>query len=769
LNIRFRLAAAALIAAVLTVCPLQPARAQLPNNQIVHFEGIAEIEIYGSGIYTYPFTGTWEISWSDPEEMPDGHIESQMEILQIDVDTGELIMRHRTGIPSPGSVRSVSPGESFPAESFFDVFVEIELPGVLPGEVFHNETGLVLGDLDCDADHAPFVLGSAPGAPPSPNSVLLNDLMEPAGNIHITGAQISWYYPPETRIIVPVMRGTNILEPYRYGEDLYQVQAAVSGPHEVSEVEFSYRPAGSPDPWTVFGIDTDGDSDYMSTTEDKIGGDGWAAYLDRSVFPAEGAEYEFQATAITGDGPVTGFSDPYMIYSTPPFPEIINIPPDTTALVGLDSLIVLLVRLLDDFSVASPARIQVFPFGVDFKRPLTPVDQLALGADTTLNKKSCGPAAAASCLKYFADNGHPELGLHGGVQPLDGSDNSMTGEEMARELRGSMGTTGDKGTTPEGLMAGIRSYLGLHTPEMGMGWTIEKKDIEDYMDVGSMFTELEANGEDVMMVLENVLPNGDTVQHCVTLGSKGSTTYEVNTPEYSAYCISYRLDFMDPWGGEGTDQHEYNVGADANNRPTLEGYKVDDRASGNARIAKFIKVSPPEGAGSGSGVAIPAEADPGWIEIYSGMITGGGAVDTFYWDTAGFPGGLYMLEVVTETPEGKECRTHRLFGLPEYTVDADPPTPETPTKLMGSYPNPFNPSTTIEFYLARDAEVDLTIYDAAGRAVRHLVRGRRMHGGTHQITWNGIRDGGGAVASGVYFYRFRADGVEMSSKLVLLR
>jgi hypothetical protein len=116
-----------------------------------------------------------------------------------------------------------------------------------------------------------------------------------------------------------------------------------------------------------------------------------------------------------------------------------------------------------------------------------------------------------------------------------------------------------------------------------------------------------------------------------------------------------------------------------------------------------------------------------------------------------------------------ECRDVMLYGIAEYIVDADPPTPGTPTKLMGSYPNPFNPATTIEFYLARDTKVDLTIYDSAGRTVRHLVRDRFMRGGTHQIPWNGVREGGGQAASGVYFYRLRADGVELSSKLVLLR
>jgi hypothetical protein len=427
-------------------------------------------------------------------------------------------------------------------------------------------------------------------------------------------------------------------------------------------------------------------------------------------------------------------------------------------------LLILLVQMIKYLQFPAPARIQVFPLGTDFKRTLTPVNQLALGADSTLNEKSCGPAAAASCLKYFADNGHPELDNPGG----DTSKPDQSGEDMAKELRGAMGTNSSEGTTPEGMVAGIKSYLNSHGKT---GWTVEKHDIEHYGDIGDMCDEFEADGEDVMMVLENVLASGDTVRHCVTLGSKGSTVYGFEQGPIQGTAVSFRLDFMDPWNGEGTEQHEYDVDADEDGKPILKGYLVDSAAVDvGARIAQFIKVSPPDAGGGGGGrMAIPAQADPGWIEVGAGVVLGGGAIDTFLWDTNGFPGGLYLVEVVTETPEGMECRDVMLYGIAEYIVDADPPTPGTPTKLMGSYPNPFNPATTIEFYLARDTKVDLTIYDSAGRTVRHLVRDRFMRGGTHQIPWNGVREGGGQAASGVYFYRLRADGVELSSKLVLLR
>ncbi len=753
----------ALAAAFLFVWPHQSTMsdtAQFVNNEIVFADVIVEIDIYGLGMETYTMSGTWDLSWSDPVEAPDGHIEIETEIVSMDL-TGPGIIFGGSGLPSPGEVRSIEPGIDFPAESFFDVYAEIEIPDRMPGVILHNAVPDHIVGLVNDF---PSYFDPYNNPAPFPETPLLDESEIEVGMMRIIHVEMTPYYPPEMHIIVDRMKGSDILVPYRYNEDVFWVRAGMSGPYEVLDVEFSYRLAGSADPWTPFAFDADGSSESWSTSGDKGEGDGWSGYLDRWLFTPDGEWYEFQAVANTVDnGPVTGISPPAMIYSFPPIPEFIDPPPDSVKTIPLDSILVILIRIFPELINPAPIGLWAFPFGVDYKRELTSVNQLAMGTDSTLNEKSCGPAAAASCLKYFADNGYPELEHPGG----DTSKDEQSGEEMGRELRGAMGTNTSEGTTPDGMAAGIKSYLEAHGQN---GWVVEVKDVKEYLDIGDMFTEFEADSEDVMMVLQNVLPNGDTVQHCVTLGSRGSRVYEVNTPEYSAMCVSYRVDFMDPHGGEGTAQHEYNVTYDTSGAPVLVGYKVDSTATSGATIKKFIKVSPPDSSGGGgSRMAIQASHGPGWIEIDNGYLQGSGIVDTFYWDTTGFPGGLYLLEVVSETPDGQTCRDFRLCGIPEYTVDTEPLTPSTPTKLIGSYPNPFNPMTTIEFYLARDTKVDITIYDVAGRTVRHLVSGRFLHGGTHQIKWNGIKDGGGRVSSGVYFYKFSADGVEMSSKLVLLR
>jgi hypothetical protein len=101
-----------------------------------------------------------------------------------------------------------------------------------------------------------------------------------------------------------------------------------------------------------------------------------------------------------------------------------------------------------------------------------------------------------------------------------------------------------------------------------------------------------------------------------------------------------------------------------------------------------------------------------------------------------------------------------------------PESPEIPeakvTELMPSYPNPFNPSTTIPFSLAAQENVTLRIYDARGALVRTL-KNESLPAGVHQVVWDGRDAGGRQAATGVYFVRLRAGTYEMTQKIVLIK
>ena len=89
--------------------------------------------------------------------------------------------------------------------------------------------------------------------------------------------------------------------------------------------------------------------------------------------------------------------------------------------------------------------------------------------------------------------------------------------------------------------------------------------------------------------------------------------------------------------------------------------------------------------------------------------------------------------------------------------------------LKTNYPNPFNPSTTIEYSLPTRSRIELDIYDVRGRLVRRLASGIER-AGKHRITWNGKDETGRDAVSGVYFYMLRTDsGKKITKKMVLLR
>jgi hypothetical protein len=88
--------------------------------------------------------------------------------------------------------------------------------------------------------------------------------------------------------------------------------------------------------------------------------------------------------------------------------------------------------------------------------------------------------------------------------------------------------------------------------------------------------------------------------------------------------------------------------------------------------------------------------------------------------------------------------------------------------LFQNHPNPFNPNTSIQFYIPRREQVSLKVYDVSGKLVRTLVDDR-LDGGSHTYIWDGKNNRGKAVASGVYFYMLRSDSIRKARKAVLLR
>lgn len=89
--------------------------------------------------------------------------------------------------------------------------------------------------------------------------------------------------------------------------------------------------------------------------------------------------------------------------------------------------------------------------------------------------------------------------------------------------------------------------------------------------------------------------------------------------------------------------------------------------------------------------------------------------------------------------------------------------PAADVVLHGATPNPFNPVTTIGFYLAEAGHVEVAIFDVSGRLVARLVDGIRA-AGEQSVTWNA-----GDLASGVYFCRLTTERSTDVKRVVLMK
>ena len=89
-------------------------------------------------------------------------------------------------------------------------------------------------------------------------------------------------------------------------------------------------------------------------------------------------------------------------------------------------------------------------------------------------------------------------------------------------------------------------------------------------------------------------------------------------------------------------------------------------------------------------------------------------------------------------------------------------------QLYENYPNPFNPTTTLSFYLPTDQNVSLTVYSLTGEKMVTLLNGFAEKG-VHRVTWNGTNQSGDPVSSGIYIYQLRAGDKRLVRKMLLAK
>lgn len=116
----------------------------------------------------------------------------------------------------------------------------------------------------------------------------------------------------------------------------------------------------------------------------------------------------------------------------------------------------------------------------------------------------------------------------------------------------------------------------------------------------------------------------------------------------------------------------------------------------------------------------------------------------------------------------RQILTLRLEGLTTHALPVEEEKVPRYWGLEPSYPNPFNPETTVSYRVGEEARVVIAVYNSKGQPVRTLVDAT-VPAGRHQVRWRGDDDCGNSVSSGVYFLRMRASDQMWRRKVVMLK
>ncbi len=132
-------------------------------------------------------------------------------------------------------------------------------------------------------------------------------------------------------------------------------------------------------------------------------------------------------------------------------------------------------------------------------------------------------------------------------------------------------------------------------------------------------------------------------------------------------------------------------------------------------------------------------------------------------DPTTFPYG-FVYKITTVDWIGNESQP----GIPSHVSAIPLPESTAGNLLAEAVPNPFNPTTRLDFEIARSGPVSLKVYDPAGRLVATLLD-ETLSAGPHHVTWDGRDSSGRLAAAGIYLYRLEAGDFSDTRRMTLIR
>ena len=284
------------------------------------------------------------------------------------------------------------------------------------------------------------------------------------------------------------------------------------------------------------------------------------------------------------------------------------------------------------------------------------------------------------------------------------------------------------------------SWLGIGQAVAPVGatefsYTIPNLDAGLYGIIGIMITDYSGGFDDFDSILKN--PIGFYTKGLVCVASHDTVPdIDFCLEDSTTATSSITGTLITPEGLEG-DIHLFSLGISLTYWPEIEitenTYTIPDLRSGRYFIGGFMDVN------------------------------GDGKFD--------MDEPVAFTESLVEIPHGDTVVVVNLNFNYNFIIDInDAAQSLSPDKFMlaKNYPNPFNPTTNIQYQLAESRNVSIKIYNMLGNEVKTLIN-EEQPAGLHQITWDGKNSNGNNVSSGVYLYCMKAGDYVSFKKMTLIR
>lgn len=133
-------------------------------------------------------------------------------------------------------------------------------------------------------------------------------------------------------------------------------------------------------------------------------------------------------------------------------------------------------------------------------------------------------------------------------------------------------------------------------------------------------------------------------------------------------------------------------------------------------------------------------------------------------NASGLAPGTYTVTVLAEGPNGTPVhrRTATIYANSLVGITNNISAPEK-FELLQNFPNPFNPTTRINYALAKNTSVKLTVYNTAGKLVQTFNQGVQT-AGRYFVDFNGA-----GLSSGVYYYKLETEYFTETRKMLLIK